>query len=143
MCFYLVAFYLIRPTLSIRYPRSGSDSFRAATAQDPHSAAAPMFQAMIPFGVLKPPCMACCFSLLTSKNPGGMCQPHSFLRKPHGWQSRGHPCVCWNPWKQTATPSKCVHLFVAIWELVPCDDQPPAILRLESKEPEAKANCGR
>lgn len=32
---------------------------------------------------------------------------------------------------ETATPSKCVHLLVANWELAHSDNQPPAILRLE------------
>lgn len=34
---------------------------------------------------------------------------------------------------ETATPSKCVHLLVANWELAPSDNQPPAILRLPCK----------
>lgn len=40
-------------------------------------------------------------------------------------------CVCWSTCVETATPSKCVHLLVANWELAHSDNQPPAILRLE------------
>lgn len=34
---------------------------------------------------------------------------------------------------ETATPNKCVHLFVANWELAHSDNQPSAILGLEGQ----------
>lgn len=42
-------------------------------------------------------------------------------------------CVCVSTCVEAATPSKCVHLFVANWGLAHSDNQPPAILRLEGK----------
>lgn len=42
-------------------------------------------------------------------------------------------CVRWSSCVETATPSRCVHLFVPNWELAHSDNQPPAILRLEDE----------
>lgn len=43
-------------------------------------------------------------------------------------------CVCGSTCVETATPSKCGHLFVANWEHARRDNGPPAILRLTRRQ---------
>lgn len=60
-----------------------------------HFAAVTMLQGMIPLGILKPPFLGLLCFFADLKSPGGMCQPHPFLRKPHGWQKRGYSLCVW------------------------------------------------
>ena len=99
-----------------------------------HFAPATTFQAMIPFGIVKPPFLGCCFSSLTSKALEECANLTHFRESHMVGKTEATLCVCGNTCVETATPGKCVHLFVAQWGHTHSDNQPPAILRLERRQ---------
>lgn len=81
-----------------------------------HFAPATTFQAMIPFGIVKPPFLGCCFSSLTSKALEECANLTHFRESHMVGKTEATLCVWGSTCVETATPSKCVHLFVAHWE---------------------------